>query len=76
MDDKIKSIMSAVLDIDSAQIDNTTAPDTLEQWDSLKHMSLVIALEEEFGIQFEDEEIVKMLSFPLIKETLSGKGIG
>lgn len=76
MDEKIKGVMSAVLETDSAQIDDSTTPDTLEQWDSLKHMSLVIALEEEFGIQFEDEEIVKMLSFPLIKETLSGKGIG
>jgi len=67
--------MSAILDIGSAQIDNTTTPDTLEQWDSLKHMSLVIALEEEFGVQFDEEEIVKMLSFPLIKETLSSKGV-
>ncbi len=63
------------MDIGSAQIDNTTTPDTLEQWDSLKHMSLVIALEEEFGVQFDEEEIVKMLSFPLIKETLSSKGV-
>lgn len=40
---------------------------TIESWDSLKHMNLVIALEDEFQITIPDEEIGNLLSFSLIK---------
>jgi len=41
----------------------------------LKHMNLIVALEEEFGVTFSEDEIVEMLNYKLIKETLKGKNI-
>jgi acyl carrier protein len=52
-------------------ISGDSSPDTIEEWDSLKHMNLVLALEEEFGIQFTDEQIVEMLSVELIVEVMN-----
>jgi len=31
--------------------------DTVEKWDSLQHLNLVLVLEEEFNISFSDQEI-------------------
>lgn len=73
MDDRIKKVMSAVLEVDESKIDEKISPDTLEQWDSLKHMTLIVALEEEFGVQFNETEIVEMVSLPLIKVIIKGK---
>lgn len=73
MEDRIKNVMAAVLDISSEEINDDSSPDTIESWDSLKHMNLVVALEEEFGIQFTDEEIVEIVSYTLIKVILSQK---
>lgn len=73
MEDKIKNIMSAVFNVEIEKIDDSISPDTLDEWDSLKHMNLIIALEEEFNVEFSEEEIIEMISYSLIKSTLENK---
>jgi|TARA_B100001964_G_C14187546_1_gene579399 acyl carrier protein len=55
MESRIKKVMSNVLNIDIALINNNTSPDNVENWDSLKHMNLIIALEEEFEFEFDEQ---------------------
>jgi acyl carrier protein len=73
MEQKIKNVMSAVFEIPVNRIKENSSPDTIESWDSLKHMNLVVALEEEFEIEFIDDEINEMMNFVLIKSVLMGK---
>lgn len=73
MEDRIKNVMCAVFEVPVADITDEASPDTIESWDSLNHMNLVLALEEEFGVQFTDEEIVELMNYPLIKLILSKK---
>jgi acyl carrier protein len=40
-------------------------------WDSLRHLTLVLALEEEFGVYIPDEEAGSITSYPLIKLVLT-----
>ena len=42
----------------------------IEEWDSIGHMTLVAALEEEFNIKFTDDESVEMLNYSLIKNLI------
>ena len=58
--------MAAVFEVPGEAIHAESSPETIESWDSLKHMNLVVALEEEFSIVFEDDEIIQMLNFALI----------
>jgi len=67
--------MASVFSCDVSEIGENASPDTIEQWESLKHMNLIVALEEEFGVTFSEDEIVEMLNYKLIKETLKGKNI-
>jgi acyl carrier protein len=46
----------------------------VEQWDSLRHMNLVVALEEEFRVRFTDQQIDELLSLRLILLTLKELG--
>ena len=46
----------------------------VEAWDSLKHMELVVSLEEAFGMQLTFDEIVAMQSVGEIKRVLRAKG--
>ncbi len=73
MEDKIKNIVATVFEIPVEEINDNLSPDTIESWDSIKHMQLVVALEEEFDVQFTDEEIGDMLNFSLIKIITSDK---
>jgi len=67
MENRIKKVMSAVFEIPNIEISEVSTMDTIESWDSLKHMNLVIALEDEFQITIPDEEVGNLLSFSLIK---------
>ena len=70
---RVKNAMSAVFDIPVDQIKDNSSADTIESWDSLKHMNLVVALEEEFEIEFIDDEIIEIMNYPLIITVLKNK---
>ena len=74
---KIKNTMSAVLNVPIKKISETSSPDNIKSWDSIKHLQLIIALEEEFDIAIEGENATEMLNYPLIeniiKEILKNK---
>lgn len=53
-----------------------SSPDTVESWDSINHLNLVMALEQEFGVEFDPEDIEQLLSVPLTIEMLEKKLAG
>ncbi len=73
IDDKIKKVISIVFEIDLDKINDNSSPENIENWDSLRHMMLIGALEEEFDIQFSDDEMTELLNFKLIKFIISDK---
>ena len=73
LEKRIKNVMSAVFGCSADEITDHSSPDTIGSWDSLKHMNLISALEEEFDISFTDSEILEMMNFPLIKLIISEK---
>lgn len=73
MENRINKVMSAVFEVPVKEINDKSSPDTIESWDSLKHMNLVVALEEEFGIVFEDNELVELLNYSLICNIIESK---
>jgi acyl carrier protein len=54
-------------------VDETTSQKNTNQWDSLKHLSLVVELEIEFNIEFEPDEIAKMIDYTKIEEYINKK---
>jgi acyl carrier protein len=73
IDNKIKKVISIVFEIDVDNINDNSSPDNIENWDSLRHLILIGALEDEFDIQFSDDEMTELLNFKLIKFTISDK---
>ena len=72
---RIKQVMADVFDMPAETILENVSQDNLEGWYSLKHLDLVVALEEEFEITIPVEEVGNLISFKLIvviiKELLS-----
>ena len=73
---KVVSIVSQVLGVEPAEITDQTSPKEVETWDSLRHMDLVLALEEEFGIRFSDEQILELLNVGTIVQAVSAARSG
>jgi acyl carrier protein len=72
---KLKEVFKNIFQIEISSIDDETSVDTVEKWDSLKHLNLVLALEEAFNITFTEEESVEIMSYPLVKAVLSDHGV-
>ncbi|MDP1028803.1 acyl carrier protein [Sphingomonas sp. KR1UV-12] len=66
-EDKLKQVIADVLDVEVTTIDADFSMDTVEVWDSLRHMTLVLAIEDAFGITIPDDEASNITSWPLIK---------
>ena len=73
MESRIKKVMSDLFNIGVESINNDSSPDNIENWDSLRHMSLIVALEEEFEVELNDEEIVNSMNYALILNILKSK---
>ena len=70
---KIKKIVSQVLNINLKKIKNKSGPDSLKEWDSLKHLNIILACEEHFDLKFSNNELVEMLDIDTINEVLKEK---
>jgi acyl carrier protein len=68
-------MFSDVFQIPLDQIHAESSPDTIPNWDSLQHLNLVLALEQEFNVQFTPEEIEQLLSVELVAALLEEKRV-
>ena len=73
LEKKLKKLVSTVFEIKIDEIDDSTSPDTVEKWDSLKQLNLAMAIENEFEITLSPNDITDMLSYKLIKQILLKK---
>lgn len=71
--EQITTLLASVLDIPVDEILPEAAPGVMEKWDSLKHMMLIVALEEEFEVRFSDDELTDLLNLELIVHIVSEK---
>ncbi|BCJ77260.1 acyl carrier protein [Catellatospora sp. IY07-71] len=47
----------------------------IEQWDSLGHMTLVAAIEDEFGVQLDTDQVIDLSSFKVAADMLRDAGV-
>ena len=64
---RLKPIFSVVLDLPEDAVDESLTVESCDKWDSLQHIHLINAIEEEFGIVLEFEQQLQILSFPTAK---------
>lgn len=56
---KLNEIFIDVLDLDECNLTDKTNANDIEEWDSLSHIQLIVAIEKRFGIKFTSLEIMK-----------------
>jgi len=71
--DQIRTIASDLFGVRADLIHATSTPETIETWDSIQHLNLVLALEERFRVQLSPEEIDEMKSIGAVTKVVEGK---
>ncbi len=74
-EDRLYRIVSEVFGVPIEEVNDDGSPDTIETWDSLSHLNLVLSLEEEFGVSLSPEDVMEMLSVQLIRTILAERGV-
>jgi acyl carrier protein len=72
---KLRELLSKIFEVPLNAITEDASPDTIETWDSLRHMNLVVALEQAFNVELSDDQVVEILSYKLIKIILLEHGV-
>ncbi len=67
---KVIDIVHQVMEIAIEKVSMESTSDTIEEWDSLHHINLVLALEEEFNVRFTPEQISQLVTVKEIVKIL------
>jgi acyl carrier protein len=73
--ERLASIFEKDFGIEAGDFSPTMVPEDILRWDSLGHMTLVMDLEDTFGVHFEVDEITEMSSAEKIIQILRAKGV-
>jgi acyl carrier protein len=71
---RVRRVVADVLGVDAATLSDDSNPDTVPSWDSLAHLNLVVALEQEFGVALSPDDVLEMMSMKLITLILRERG--
>lgn len=71
--EELRGIAADIFQVGPNRIHRQSSPETIESWDSLQHLNLILALEQKFGLEFEPEEIERMTSLDAIHSLIEEK---
>lgn len=71
--EQVRAIASDVLGVPAGKLSANSSPETVENWDSMQHLNLVLAVEEKFGIQLDPEEIEQMKNIGAVAAVVDKK---
>jgi len=55
--EKLQTIFRVVFDDNTIELSDAMTAEDVEEWDSLNHINLIVAVEKEFGIRFTTREV-------------------
>jgi len=67
---RVCAIMAATFNVPASSITPATTPETLEAWDSMGHLTLMLALEQELNISIPPEDGERMKDVDTIVKTV------
>ena len=60
MSKNVFEIVASIMGVPVESVSEESTPATLPKWDSLRHMKLILAVEESLRVEFNDEDIVSI----------------
>lgn len=67
MTDDIEAIIAAALKVPAERLSDGLEYGGITQWDSLSHVNLMLALEEAYGVEIDEDRMIELTSIGAIK---------
>ena len=72
---KLRATLADIFGVEAEEITAESGVNKLEGWDSYGHLQAILALESEFGVQFDPQRIPDLTTVAKIQGELEGKGV-
>ena len=72
--ERLNEVFRNVFDDDEIEVEAGTTADDIEDWDSLEHINLISAVEDEFGIRFKMGEVSSMKNVGEMVDIIKARG--
>jgi acyl carrier protein len=72
---ELRDLIARVIGIDKGVITEETSPATEGKWTSLKHLTLISAVESAYSVRFTISEMRKLRKVGAFLEVLRSKGV-
>ena len=72
---KITDIFSRVVDVPLDSVSITMTPSDVENWDSMRHIMLLLAVESDFELKFSDVEMVSIGTLAELIDLVKSKSV-
>lgn len=73
--EKYNSVFASVFNVEESILSDDFKVDTVDNWDSITQLSLVTAMEDEFDIMLDPEDILNFKSYAVGKEIVAKYGV-
>jgi len=70
----VRELLADIFEISPEQVTQELSMDTLDTWDSFRHLQVILALEGQYGVQFDPQRIPELTSVALLQAELEKKG--
>ena len=70
----LRDIFADVLEISPDEVTPDLGVGTAENWDSFRHLQVILALEGEYGVQFDPQKIAELTTVSKLQTELEAKG--
>jgi acyl carrier protein len=71
----VEEVVSRVFGVDTGSLDESSSPESVEGWDSMGHLNLVAALEQDYNVSIAIGDVMEMVSVRRIREILLQYGV-
>jgi acyl carrier protein len=70
----LRELLADIFEISPEQVTAELSTETADSWDSFRHLQAILALEGEYGVQFDPQRIPELTSVALLQAELKKKG--
>ena len=71
MAERLQEVISSVLAVPAEELSDDSSAENVENWDSLRQLSILLAVESAYGVSITTEQAVDMNSISAIKAVLA-----
>ena len=70
----LRDIVADTLEISPDDVTAETSTDSVEAWDSFRHLQLVLSVEGEYGVQLDPQQVPELTTVGKLQAALEQKG--